>query len=84
MKSVFQKKIRQNGEPSCLFVPQAMLAQSCKKTFTCLSNNQILQILTKQAISIFFRKGFHVLHVRPVFTTHGKIFQPFVVIDVYI
>jgi len=45
MKSVFQKKIRQNGGPSSLFVPQAMLAQSYKKTFTCLSNNQILQLL---------------------------------------
>jgi hypothetical protein len=45
MKSVFQKKIRQNGGPSSLFVSQAMLAQSYKKTFTCFSNNQILQLL---------------------------------------
>jgi hypothetical protein len=51
MKSVFQKKIRQNGGPSSLFVPQAMLAQSYKKTFTCLSNNQILQLL-KGRISV--------------------------------
>jgi hypothetical protein len=44
-KIVFPKKKRQNGGPLGLFVPQAMLAQSCKKTFTNLSNNQILRLL---------------------------------------
>lgn len=47
MKNVLKKKIKKNGGPSGLFVPQAMLAQSCKKTFTYLSNNQILQLLKR-------------------------------------
>ncbi len=34
------------------------------------------------ATGLLFKKSFHMLHVRLIFTTHGKIFRAFVYIDV--
>jgi hypothetical protein len=35
-----------------------------------------------RVIGFFFRRSFHVLHLCPIFTTHHKIFQSFIFIDV--
>jgi hypothetical protein len=35
-----------------------------------------------RVIDLLFRKNLHMLHVHPVFTTHGKTLQPLVFVDV--
>jgi hypothetical protein len=32
--------------------------------------------------SLLFKRSFHVPHVRPILTTHGKILQPLIFVDV--